>query len=330
MTQTPTPTLAPYVRILGRGPGRSRSLTQDEAHEAFALILSGNAAPEAVGALLMLMRFRGEVAPEIAGFVTALRAHLGTDWAGVNAGLDWPTYAAGRTRGLPLFLLSAKLVATQTPVLLHGWNSHQNPLASVRAQLDALAISQVSTPDAANAALSRDGIAYAPLEALSPRTYEILRLRDVLGLRSAVNTTLRMMNPTVANASVQGVFHPSYRELQADAAALLGLDALTVIKGGGGEFERHPSKSVAGFGLRDGTAWAETAPAILDETRKLATPDHTTETLLALWRGTTNDEFAQAVITGTAVLALHTLGVAPTLAQADEMAQSLWHNRQTT
>jgi len=51
MTSDLAPTaLAPFVRILGRGPGRSRNLTPGEAFEAMQIILSGRAAPEAVGA----------------------------------------------------------------------------------------------------------------------------------------------------------------------------------------------------------------------------------------------------------------------------------------
>ena len=91
--------LAQHVRTLGRGPGRSRSLSFAEARDAMAVILGGEAAPEAVGALLMLMRFRGETPDEIAGFVAALRDTLPV-WSGTRPGLDWPCYAAGRSRGI--------------------------------------------------------------------------------------------------------------------------------------------------------------------------------------------------------------------------------------
>ena len=115
--------LAPMVRALGRGPGRSRHLTREEAAQAMRTMLKGEAAPEAAGALLMLLRYRGEDANEIVGFVDALRgaAH---EWKGVGAAIDWPSYAAGRSRGAPWFLLSARLVSLAgAPVLIHGWNS---------------------------------------------------------------------------------------------------------------------------------------------------------------------------------------------------------------
>lgn len=94
-------TLASTVRILGRGQGRARSLTQQEAFDAMALMLTGTAEPEAVGAVLMLMRMKGEVAEEIAGFVQAAQAALYQETGATDpiADLDWSAYAAGRTRG---------------------------------------------------------------------------------------------------------------------------------------------------------------------------------------------------------------------------------------
>ena len=139
--------LSQLVRALGRGPGRSRNLERQEAKAAMAAILAGRAAPEAVGALLMLMRFRGENAAEIAGFVDAMRDRSAA-WAGVGAALDWPSYAAGKSRGLPWFLLSARLVAQAGfPVLLHGWNSHPG-MADPRASLAGAGVPVTPTPDA--------------------------------------------------------------------------------------------------------------------------------------------------------------------------------------
>lgn len=242
--------LAEHVRILGRGPGRSRSLTRDEAADAMRLMLSCDAAPEAIGALLMLLRMKGETADEIAGFSGAAQRTL----TGMpEADLDWPSYAAGRTRGAPWFLLSAKLVAAAGHrVLIHGWNGSDQ---SVRGGLADAGICTARSTEEAEEQLARDRIAYMPLEAMHPVLFDLLTLRDVLGLRSCINTVCRMLNPARAAASVQGVFHPSYRLLQADAAQVLGWQSLSVIKGGGGEFELYPAKEIAVFGLRGGKAW---------------------------------------------------------------------------
>ena len=305
-------TLAPYVRIVAQGKGRARALTQTEATEAMSLILADKAAPEALGALLMVLRLRGEEDGEIAGFTQALRDHVQTTLP--QADLDWPCYAAGRTRGAPLFLLSARLVAQAGyKVAMHGWNSHQDPVADPRQALDRLGFDDPN-------------LVYYPLETLSPKAFELLRLRDTFGLRSCINTVLRMWNPTGAKASVQGVFHPSYRGLQTRAALLLGDKTLTVIKGGGGEFERNPTKDAAVFGVRDGDALNETAPAIYDDTRRMHDPENPID-LGSLWNGDHDDPFATATVTGTAALAIWSLGAAETIADAQNLATSLWNNR---
>ncbi|ARE40374.1 Anthranilate phosphoribosyltransferase [Rhodovulum sp. P5] len=315
--------LAPFIHAMGRGPSRGRSLTRDEARDAMGLILSGHAAPEAVGALLMLMRYRGETAGEVAGFAQALRETLPA-WPGAAPGMDWPSFAAGRTRGLPWFLLSARLVAMAgVPVLIHGWNSHQSPVAAVRDALPLAGIGQARDMAEAAEIIAARGIAYLPLEAYSPAALDLLRLRDVLGLRSAVNTVLRVLNPAGAGAAVQGVFHPPYRELQADAGALLGTRNLTVLKGGGGEFERHPSKDIALFGLRDGQPWQAGSPALLEDTRRLADTLNDPADLARLWRGELSDPFAESVVIGTAALALDTAGRTDCL----PLARTLWADR---
>ncbi|WP_439142079.1 glycosyl transferase family protein [Planktotalea sp.] len=304
-------TLASYVRIVAQGKGRARALTQAEAMSAMGIILSGEAAPEALGALLMVLRLRGETDAEIAGFTAALRSSSSRI---PQADLDWPCYAAGRTRGAPLFLLSAKLVSQAGyKVALHGWNSHQGSVADPRAALVALD-------------LEGDRLAYYPLEHLSEPAFNLLRLRDTFGLRSCINTVLRMWNPSGARVSVQGVFHPSYRGLQSRAATLLGDQNLTIIKGGGGEFERHPAKDTAVFGFRNGVELNEVVPADIDVTRRLHDPDQPVD-LAALWSGGDESDFATATVIGTAALALWSLNAAATIEQATELAKSLWATR---
>ena len=301
--------LAPYVQIVARGQGRARAMTFEEAREAMTLILTEAAAPEAVGALLMVMRLRGETPDEVAGFTAALRAHVTGKLP--EADLDWPSYATGRSRGAPLFLLAARLVGQAGyRVSMHGWNSHQSASASVREAID----------------LAGPNVTYSLLETLSPVAFKLLQLRDTFGLRSCFNTVLRMWNPSNARATVQGVFHPSYRSLQANAAELLGQQNLSIIKGGGGEFERHPSKDAVVFGLRDGVHIQETAPRILEDSRKLHEVDKPID-LSGLWLGRVNDPFAITTITGTAALALWTLKAAPTVNEAQQMARTLWECR---
>lgn len=316
-------TLAPYIRAMGRGPGRARSLDMAEAEAAMRLILSGDADPHAIGALLMLMRYRGETPAEIAGFAQAMRATLP---ALPQVDLDWPSYAAGRTRGLPWFLLAARLVAQGgARVLLHGWNAQQTDSADVRSALAIAGIPRADSPGHAARLLDRHGIAYLPLDRFAPQALALLRLRDVLGLRSCINTVCRVLNPARAPAAVQGVFHPPYRALQQAAGERLGQNGLCILKGGGGEFERNPTKEVTLFRLQGGAALETVLPPLLPGSRKLADATQAPDALQALWDGSLHDEFARCIVTGTAAAALIALGHAPGSAQV--LATTLWTGR---
>lgn len=311
-------TLADHVRTLGRGPGRSRSLTTEEACDAMRQMLTTKADSAATGAILMLLRMKGETAEEIAGFTRAAQEQLVGE---MHADLDWPSYAAGRTRGLPWFLLSAKLVALSGyRVVLHGWNGADD---KVRKALGDIEIPTAKGVDQGQSLLEQHGIVYLPLETVNPALFALLQLREVLGLRSCVNTVCRMLNPASARASVQGVFHPSYRLLQADAAQLLGWENLTVIKGGGGEFERHPSKSIAAFGLRGQAHWEDNLPSKTTLSRRLSDGPTDPTALKAMWEGQFEDAFAKAVVVGTASAALNTLGAE----NPDDLAEELWSKR---
>jgi anthranilate phosphoribosyltransferase len=294
-------TLAPYIHAMGRGPGRARALSLDEAQDAMCQILSGHADPHATGALLMLMRYRGETPEEIAGFTRAARATLP---ALPQVDLDWPSYAAGRTRGLPWFLLAAKQVAAQGKrVLIHGWNSHQADGADVRSALSVAGIARADTVDDAARLLERDGIAYLPLETFAPRLLDLLRLRDVLGLRSCINTVCRMLNPALAPSAVQGVFHPPYLALQQAAGAILGQPHLCILKGGGGEFERNPSKPVTLWRLINGQPTETLLPPLIPDAQRLSDLPATITDLTD-----PTAPFARAIITATteaAMLSLH-------------------------
>jgi anthranilate phosphoribosyltransferase len=323
--------LAPFVAIVARGPGRGRPLAQDEARAAMSLILSGAAAPEAVGALLMVLRLRHETAEEIAGFAQAARASLGP-WQAIPADLDWPSYAAGKSRGQPYFLLAAILLASHgIRVVMHGYNSHMRNDGGTIAALEILGLRCALTPAAARADLDRIGFTYAPLAALSPQLLDLLKLRDVLGLRSCINTVLRALNPVAASATMIGVFHPAYLELQVAAARLMGQPQVAAFKGGGGEAERTPFKELIVHGLHENSPVKTQWPALIEgEHRRLNEQPRTDAAqLIALWRGEISDPIGEAIVKGTAAIALSILKRARSPAEADHIADRLWSQRDT-
>ncbi len=84
---------AQYIRILGKGKTGTRSLQQEEARQAFRMILRGETEPLQIGAFLMLLRVKEETPEEIAGFVQACRETMVAPPQELRADLDWSSYA---------------------------------------------------------------------------------------------------------------------------------------------------------------------------------------------------------------------------------------------
>ena len=317
---TDTHDFAPFIRILGRGPGRSRSLTRGEARYALGEVLAGRVAPEQVGALLMLLRYRGEAVDEMVGLVEAARLHAGLPWALARpVDLDWPSYADGRSRGLPWYLLAALLLARSgLRVLMHGPTSGPGRQSLIAATA-LLGIPPSKSAAQAEAALDRTGFSFVPLEALSPEIARLLDLRGTLGLRSPMNTVGRLLDPAGAVGSIDGVFHPAYVALHLGAAAQLGR-RIAVLKGGGGEAEWTGAKP-----LLLATADGEQQWPALDDVGK---PNSiTVGDMLGVWRAERDDPAGAAAVIATTAVALQAAGRLDGTGACLAEARRLWQAR---
>ncbi len=316
---------APYVRAVAKGEKLGRSLAMAEARTAMGMILAGEVEPVQQGAFLAVLRFRKETPQELAGFALAARDAMlpGTLPA---AALDWPSYA-DRHKQLPWFLLAALLVADAgVRVLMHGIAGEGS--ATTRAGLAALGVPLAADGDDAAQALDRTGFAYLPLEAVCPALHALFALRPLLGLRSAANTYARELNPAACPCQIQGVFHPNYADLHAGAARLLGQPRAVIFKGGGGEAQVNPRKPTLATMLADGLVDRVAWPALVEGEEPPARDEPLDPgQLRALWRGERSAPGAEAIIVGTAAMALHVTRHVVDLPAAVELAGRLWRDR---
>lgn len=328
MAEAPYRPGEPFARVLkivGRGPNLSRPLDAEEAEAAMAAILDGQADELQTGAFLLTLRTRGETAQEIAGFTRAARARL-APMGELRADLDWPSYADAH-RQLPWFLLAARLLAgSGIRVLLHGV-AGEGP-AGTREGLAALGIRPAASPAEAARALDEGGLAYLPLEVIQPAVVRLLALKPRLGVRTAVNSLVRALDPAGARAQLLGVFHPPYLRLQAEARLALGGGRAAILKGGGGEAQRNPEKPCRVLTVDAGAVEERVWPALLPEAgwpwrEEPLDPAR----LRAVWEGSLVLKAPIAAVTGTAALALELLGRAAGPAEAQALAERLWAER---
>jgi anthranilate phosphoribosyltransferase len=189
-----------------------------------------------------------------------------------------------------------------------------------------LGLEYASTIEQAKQQLEQQRFSYLSLEHFCPKLHEIIELRPLMGLRSPVHTLVRLLNPFNAKYSIQGIFHPGYRPVHQQAAALLQQPHAAVLKGEGGETERNPDMECLVQSVHNGDLSDENWPALFS--RRHVKPEQLDPRQLALiWQGKIEDEFAEASITGTAAIALKLLGKADNQQQAQQLAVDYWSSR---
>ena len=318
---------AEFIKILGKGKKGSRPLTQDEAYRAMHLILADEQVlPIQLGAFLMLMRIKEETCEELAGFVQAAKQTIALPAQNIQVDLDWSSYA-GKRRHLPWFLLSTLLLAENGfKVFMHGAGGHTQGRVYTENVLKALGLAAANTLAEAEQQLTKSNFSYLSLEHFCPKLYDMINLRPVMGLRSPVHTLVRLLNPFNAQHSIQGIFHPSYRQVHQNAALLLNQPHMAVLKGEGGETERNPDVECLVQSVHDGELSEETWPALFTR-RHMKEEELNPSHLVQLWQGGLLDEFAEQTVIATAAVALQLMGKAQTQEQAHELAQQYWMHR---
>ena len=321
---------AQFVRILGRGPTRSRPMTMDESEQAMTMIMAGDVTPEQLGAFLMLLRVNTETSEEIAGFVKASKASLNMPKNIPAVDLDWSSYA-GKKRQLPYFILAAlTLVQSGITIMMQGAEGHTEGRMYTGDILQELGIPSALNLQQASEQIEQTGFAYITLENLSPELHHIIGLRPLLGLRSPIHTLGRMLNPFDAPHSVQGIFHPNYMPVHQVAAQLLEQPHMAVFRGEGGEVEVRPNKPFEVCTVHNGELGSERWPRILPEMRHPIDTEMDISRINAIWSGDDEDDYAIAAITGTMAVILTVMGKANDQQSAHSIANQLWQQRDKT
>ncbi len=326
MSVSPEHPFAAYVRILGKGKTGTRSLTQEEARDAFGMILRDEVEPLQLGAFLMLLRVKEESPEELAGFVQACRDSFDPSPAAGAADLDWSSYA-GKKHQHPWFIL-AMLLLTQAGfrICVHGSSGHTPGRLYTREAMQGLGLPVARDWQEAAAQLQQHRLSFLPLADFCPGLDRMMQLKPILGLRSPVNTLARMLNPLRAEASIQSIFHPAYARLHAGADDLLGQPRSLVFKGDSGEVEIRPQADTRLHWLQGGELReSQLARAFPDRVASVDAP--ALQALRDLWRGEDDNAYGLAATLTTTAVALQLLQPGTPAEEAQTRAANLWAER---
>ena len=315
---------AQYVRIVGKGKNGARSLTYDEAYQAFSMILKDEVLDVQLGAFLMLLRVKEESVDELTGFVQATKDQL--NFNRLNVDLDWSSYA-GKRKHYPWFLLAALTLARHGyNIVMHGASGHTINRLYTEQVLDYLGYTICQNEADVAEQLKQRHFAYLPLEVISPKLNDLIALRNIMGLRSPIHTLARLINPFNAKATLQAIFHPAYRSSHQQAAFKLGYQNSVVIKGEGGEFERNPDAKTLICGIKNGELYEHELPKLthnrspIEESLDLAV-------FKAVWEGSQSHEYGEIAVIETMGIALYSMGVCDSFEDAMLKAKTLWLTR---
>ncbi|RZG71716.1 glycosyl transferase family protein [Acinetobacter wuhouensis] len=315
---------AQFVRIVGKGKNGARSLTYDEAYQAFSMILKDEVLDVQLGAFLMLLRVKEESVDELTGFVQATKDQL--NFQTLEVDLDWSSYA-GKRKHYPWFLLAALTLAKHGyKIVMHGASGHTMNRVYTEQVLEYLGFPICQNETDVKQQLAQYNFAYLPLSVISPVLEDLINLRNVMGLRSPIHTLARLINPFNAKATMQAIFHPAYRSSHQQAAFQLGYKNSAVIKGEGGEFERNPDAKTLICGIKNGELYEHELPKLTDN-RSPIEEELDLAVFKAVWEGTQSHEYGEIAVPETMGIALYTMGVVNSYEEAMLTARKLWKNR---
>lgn len=227
-----TDTLNRMKAVLGR-LAAGETLDEAAAHEAFAIIMSGDATPAQIGAFVMALRVRGETVEEITGAVRAMREKA-LMVAAPDGAIDL-VGTGGDAAGTFNISTAAALVvaACGVPVAKHG----NRALSSRCGAADVLAALGVNI-DADIASVER-AIREARIGFLmAPRHHSAMRHvagpRTELGIRTIFNLLGPLSNPAGVRRQFSGAFARQWIEPMAHVLARLGSERAWVVHGSDG------------------------------------------------------------------------------------------------
>ena len=209
------------------------ALSREEAARGFDTMMSGEATPSQMGALLMALRVRGETVDEITGAVTAMREKMLRVRAPAGA-IDVVGTGGDASGSFNISTCAAFIVAgAGVPVAKHG-NRALSSRSGAADVLGALGVNIDLTPDRVSRCIREAGIGFMFAPAHHPAMKNVGPTRVELGTRTIFNLLGPLSNPASVKRQMVGVFSRQWIEPLAQVLKNLGSESVWVVHGSDG------------------------------------------------------------------------------------------------
>jgi anthranilate phosphoribosyltransferase len=227
------------------------TLAREEAAGAFEQMMSGEATPSQMGALLMALRVRGETVDEITGAVSVMRAKMLRVAAPPNA-VDVVGTGGDASGSFNISTCAALIVAgAGVPVAKHG-NRALSSKSGAADVLAALGVNIDLNPEQIGHCIREAGIGFMFAPAHHPATKNVGPTRAELGTRTIFNLLGPLSNPAGVKRQMVGVFSKQWTEPLAHVLKNLGAESVWVVHGSDGLDEVTTSGPTSVSALENG------------------------------------------------------------------------------
>jgi anthranilate phosphoribosyltransferase len=220
--------LKPILARLATG----ETLSAADAEQAFDIIMSGEATPAQIGALLMAMRVRGETVTELTGAVRAMRNRMSAITAPDGA-IDVCGTGGDNAGTLNVSTAVTFVVAgAGVPVAKHG-NRALSSRSGGADVLTALGVNVDAPMERLPAILRAANCVFLFAPRHHPSTRHAAGPRVELGTRTIFNLLGPLTNPARVRRQLAGVFAPEWARPMAETLGTLGSEVAWVVHGQG-------------------------------------------------------------------------------------------------
>lgn len=211
---------------------KHQDLTYEESCKIMREIMSGNATPAQIAALLTALRMKGETIEEIVAFATVMRDFCCRISPKVNGRLvDTCGTGGDKIKTFNISTAAAFLVAgAEIAVAKHGNRSVTSQSGSADV-LEKLGLNLNVTPETVKKTIEKVGIGFMFAPAFHPAMKHAIGPRREIGIRTVFNILGPLTNPANANAQVIGVYDVSLVKRLAMVLKRLGLEEAMVVHG---------------------------------------------------------------------------------------------------
>ncbi len=239
--------MKPLLAIVADG----KPLSEDQAEQAFEIMMSGEATPTQIGGLLMALRVRGETVDEITGAVRIMRAKSTKISAPENA-ID--IVGTGGT-GLQTHNISTAttfvVAGCGVPVAKHGNRAMSSKSGTADAQA-CLGVNLDAEMNLIEEAIRDAGVGFLFAQRHHSAMRHVGPSRVELGTRTIFNLLGPLSNPAGVKRQFTGAFSAQWVEPMANVLQRLGSERAWIVHGSDGLDELTTTGSSLVAELKDG------------------------------------------------------------------------------